>query len=1069
MRPVCLALLAFLFPAIAFAQTASLRGVVTDPSGALLPKANVVLKNTSKGWQRDAVSGDDGGYVFTQIPPDTYAVAVESAGFAPEERQNIVLQVNQDVRIDFTLKVGSTSDKIVVMAEAPLVQSENATTGAVVDERKIKELPLNGREFWQLAQVSPMVFTPPQGSSLGFRGGFTVAGNAEVTNQFVMDGIDNNDLTTGQPTHRPSVDGIQEFKVLTGVYSAEYGRQSGGQVIITTKSGGNEMHGTAYYFHRNDNLDARNFFLRGRTPELKRHQYGGSFGGPIIKNRTFYFATYEALRLGEGVARLSTVPTAAMAGGNLSELGINIRDPQTNQPFPGAVIPPSRLHPTSQKLLQYWPRPNLPGIRNNYSFANVRTQDQDQFSTRVDHRFSDRDSLYFSYQFSERENREPSNPLCGDRGLPLFSCTEPERTQTGSLVHTHVFSPGLLNEFRIGFNRIRTNRFQDDRELGNVVAALGLPQGGPNGLAGPEFENTGVPQVRISGYATIGGPTNLPQGRGVTNYNLVNGTTIIKGGHTMKIGLDYKRYIFNSWLTQFGRGDFFFNGQFTTDPMGDFLLGGLRQTQRQPGEPFNNLYNFAAAAFFQDDWVVTRKLTVNLGIRYDYFQPILERVNKNASWDVGTGEIITSQGDAFNVVGGRLTRVGAASLGRFMWHPDRNNWAPRVGFAYRLDNDSKTVIRGGYGVFYNMVIMGNGISTMYRGLPFRFAETIINQPANVIATWENPFPPTAGGGLAPQGINAGFRDANIQQWSFGLQRQLTRNLVLDATYLGSKGTRLPINFNINQPDPGPGAIAGRRPWTQWGNINYRESVGKSNFNALSVRVEHRYAAGLSALFSYTYSKSLDLGNGLASSGEGETGVLNPRNLAAERGRSEFDTRHRAITSLVYDLPFGKGGKFLTNVPGWVNQIVGGWETTGIILLQTGRPYTVFTGRDMSNTGNTANRPMVVGEWRVENPRPEQWINRAAFLDVLPAGTFRYGNLGTNTFDGDGIVTFDIGLFKKFAITEKVLFQFRAELFNAFNHANFAFPDNNLQSAAFGTVSRTSTLNRQIQFGGKFVF
>jgi hypothetical protein len=1053
----------------AFAQTASIRGLITDPSGASLVGAKVTLKNTQKGWTRAVMADQDGSYTFTQIAPEVYSLSVEAAGFTAEERSGIVLQVNQDARLDFALKVGSTSDRVVVMAESPLIQSENASTGAVVDEQKIKELPLNGREFWQLAQVSPMVFTPPQGSSLGFRGGFNVAGNAEVTNQFVMDGIDNNDQTTGQPTHRPSVDGIQEFKVLTGVYSAEYGRQSGGQVIVTTKSGSNEIHGTAYYFHRNDNLDARNFFLRGPTPELKRHQYGGSGGGPIWKNKTFYFGTYEALKLGEGVARLRTVPTALMGRGDLSELNRVIRDPQNNQPFPGAQIPSSRLHPTSQKFLRFWPQTNQPGSINNYSFSGVRTQDQKQFSTRLDHRFSDKDSLYFSYQFSRRENIEPSNALCGDRGLPLFSCTEPERTQTGSLVHTHVFTPALLNEARIGFNRIRTNRFQDDRALGNLVKELGLPQGGPQGLAGPEFENTGLPQLRVTGYATLGGPTNLPQGRAVTNYNLVNTTTWIRGGHTIRMGFDLKRYIFNSWLTQFGRGDFFFNGQFTGDPMGDFLIGGLRQTQRQPGEPFNNLYNFALAAFVQDDWVVSRRLTLNLGLRYDFFQPVLERVDKNASFDVNTGNIVTSDGRALNVVNGRLAEVGRSPLDRYMWRPDKNNFAPRFGFAYRLDNDNRTVLRGGYGWFYNMVILGNGISTMYRGLPFRFAETVVNSPTAVLATWENPFPVTSGGGLNPQGINPDFRDAYIQQWSLGVQRQLSKNLVLDTTYLGSKGTRLPINFDYNQPEPGPGAIAGRRPFRQWGTANYRESVGASTFHALSARLEHRFASGLSALVSYTYSKSIDLGAGLASSGDGETGVLNPRNLSAERGRSEFDTRHRAIISLVYELPFGKGRTFAGNANRFLDSLIGGWEVTGIILLQTGRPFTVFTARDMSNTGNTANRPNVVGNWRPAQQTPANWIERAAFSDVLPANTFAYGNLGTNTFDGDSINTFDLGFFKRFTLTERVRFQLRAELFNAFNHANFAFPDNNLQSTGFGTISRTNTLNRQIQIGGKLVF
>jgi len=1052
------------------AQTATVRGTVTDPSGAVVPGAVITVKSAEKGWTRTTRTNESGDYVVTQLPPETYSITVQAPGFRTEERRGIILQVEQDARVSFALSLGSPQETVQVTAEAPLLESESASTGAVIDEQKIKEMPLNGREFWQLAQMAPMVFNPPQGSALGFRGGFNVAGNSEVSNQFLLDGIDNNDDTTGQPTHRPSVDGIQEFKVLTGIYSSEYGRQSGGQIVITTKSGSNAFHGTGFYFHRNDNLDARNFFLVGPKPELKRHQYGGSNGGPIFRDRTFYFVTYEGLRLGESVARLRTVPTAAMRAGDLSALGRTIRDPQTGQAFPGGRIPEPRIHRMSRSFTEYWPLPNLTGLVNNFAFNGTRTQDQNQFSARVDHRFSEKDNLFFSYQFSQRENSEPSNTLCGDRGLPLFGCKEPERTQAGAIVHNHIFGPGLLNELRFGFNRIRTNRFNDDIALGNLVQKLGLPQGGPQGLAGPEHFNEGLPALGVTGYATIGGPTNLPQGRRVTNYHLVEGLTYVRGKHTFKAGGDIKRYLFNSFFTASGRGEFNFIDQFTGDAFGDFLLGSLRTTNRAPGEPFNNIYNSLFGFYFHDDWVVSRNLTLNLGLRYDLYLPILERVNKNASFDVGTGNIIAADGRALSVdAAGNLVEVGRSPLGRRMYHTDTNNFAPRVGFAWRLRGNNRTVIRGGYGIFYNQIISANGLSAMYRGLPFRRRETFINTPTNVVATWEVPFPAgISGGGLTPEGMNGNFPDAYIQQWSFSLQRELARSVVFEATYLGSKGTRLPLNFNINQPEPAAGTLQTRRPWRQWGGINYRDAVGNSNLHALYTRLEHRFARGLSLLSSYAFSKSIDYGNAPASSGDGDAGVQNPRNLRAERGLSEFDIRHRFASSLVFELPFGTGKRWLAGAHPAVRQVLGGWEITGIMLLQSGRPYTITTARDISNTGG-GNRPNLVGNPKIDNPTPERWFNTEAFSDRLPAGTFAYGNVGMNTMIADGIINFDLGLFKNFMVREGFRVQFRTEFFNAFNTANFGIPVRNFASGTFGRVQGTTTLNRQIQFGLKLVF
>jgi hypothetical protein len=1058
-------------PVAAQSFTATIRGTVRDQSGAVVPGANITVQNTNKGWTRTTVTNGLGDYVITQLPADTYSITAQLTGFKTEVREAVVLQVGQEGRIDFTLAVGGLEEKVVITAGAPLVQSENAMVGNVIDEQKIKEMPLNGREFWQLARIAPNVFEPPQGSTLGFRGGFNVAGNPEVNNYFILDGIDNNDETTAQPTHRPSVDGIREFKVLTGLYSAEYGRQSGGQIVITTKSGTNEFHGTAFEFLRNDNLDARNFFLRGAKPELKRNQFGGSGGGPIFKDKTFFFLTYEGLRLSESVATLRTVPTEKMRRGDLSEISGTIRDPQTGQPFPNKLIPDARIHKTSRTLLQFWPLPNQPGIANNFAFNGARTQNQNQWSARIDHRLSNSNNLFGSYQFMQRRNFEPSNPLCGNRGLPLFSCTEPERTQHIALVDTHVFSPRLINEFRVGYNRLRTNRFQDDLSLGNVVQKLGLPQGGTGGLAGPEFFNTGVPQVGVTGFATIGGPTNLPQGRRANTYHLADSVTYTSGSHTFKGGADYKRFLFNSFFTQFGRGDFQFNGQFTGNAYADFLLGLLRTTSRAPGEPFSNTYTTQLGFYGQDDWKVSQKLTLNFGLRYELNYPELERVNKMSSFDPATGLVPVADGRLINIdpATGNLVAVGTSRLGRRLWELDTNNFAPRVGFAYRPFGDSSTVVRGGYGLFYNQIVAGNGLSQMYRGIPFRFRQTFTNTTSLVVSTWETPFPSGASGaGFTPEGIAHKFPSAYIQQWSFGVQREMFSNMVVELTYLGSKGTRLPISYNINQPTPAAGAIQGRRPYRQWSSINFRDAVGTSNYHGLSLRVERRFSSGLSFLTSWTFSKSIDIGAPPSTGGAGEAAVLNPRNLKAERGLSEFDQRNNFVTSVVYELPWGRGKRWMSAAPALVDHILGGWQLTGILRFQSGRPFTVTTGRDISNTGAT-NRPNVVGDPKLDKPTADRWFNTDAFSDTLPAGTFAFGTAGKNIVTADGINNFDLGLFKNFNLGEERRLQFRAEFFNLANHANFGIPERNRAASAFGRVNATTTLNRQIQFGLKFVF
>ena len=1047
--------------------TSAIRGTASDSSGATVSGATITINDVTKGWTRTATTGSNGEYEFLQLPPaDTFTLSAELTGFKKEVRSGVILQTGQQSRVDFVLAPGQVSESVTITENASLIQSEDAAVGAVVDERKVKELPLNGRQFWQLAQLVPNVFPATQNSTLGFRGGFNVSGRGEAMNNYLLDGVDNSDAATMQPTVRPSVDGIQEFKVLTGIYNAEYGRFAGGQILITTKSGSNQFHGTAYEFLRNSALDARNFFSPKDVPAFRRNQFGASIGGPIVKNKTFFFATYEGLRLSSQTSGLTTVPTAALGAGNLNGLG-NVKDPLTGAPFPNNTIPAARLDPVSQQILKYWPAPTSPGLANNYLFSALGTQQDNQFSARIDHAFSANNHLFGSYQFQERTTFYPSNTACALRFVPGFGCTEPERDQLLSISDVHVFSPNLVNELRLGYNRIRTNRNPEDAKFGNVGQLLGIPQSSAAGLEG----NKGLPQISIPGFATLGGASNLPNGRRNNTYNIVEGLSWIKGAHTLKFGGDYKHFIYNYMMSEWAsnRGSFTFNGQYTGQAFADFLLGDLRSASQSPGDPATRSYTTSEGFYVQDDWKIGQRLTISYGVRYEIFFPQHERLNKIATFDPATGLVPVTNGQLLNVnSAGQLVNVGTSPILDTAWKLQKNNLAPRFGFAWRPFSDNRTVLRGGYGIFYNLLADGNGISQLFRGIPFRANQTFTNTPTQLVSTWSNPFPTNVGvsvGGYTANGVAYNFLTPYVQQWSFGLQREVAHDLILETTYLGSKGTHLPLTRNLNQPVPGPGTIQSRRPYPQWGSVTWVDSIGNSSYNSLAVRVERRYSAGLSLLASYTYSHSIDNGGG---SGDGEASIQDPRNVAANRGDSEFDIRHRLVTSVVYELPFGKGRSIGSGLPAFLRAPISGWETTGIITLQSAPPFTVTTSTDISNTGGN-NRPFQIGDPHLANPTPTSWFNTAAFSIAQPAGTYSYGNVGRNTLRGDGTQNIDIGLFRNFSITEKVGLQFRTEVFNVMNHANFGLPVRDFSSSSFGQVTQTSTSSRQIQFGLKILF
>jgi hypothetical protein len=1050
-------LAAMLAPASAQSVNATLRGAVRDPSGAVISGAAITITNLEKGVSRQLSTTESGEFVALQLPPQNYKVAASAPDFKTRVIDSFVLQVGQEARLDFVLELGAASEQVVVTAAAPAMQTETASNSGVVDERSVEELPLNGRAFYDLAQLVPNVTNPASGSTLSARGGFNVAGSSEVTNNFVLDGIDNNDRTTGQPSVRPSVDGIQEFRILTGIYPAEYGRQSGGQVIVTTKSGTNQLHGSLYEFYRNSRVDARGFFSPATIPAFNRNNYGGSFGAPIRKNKTFLFATYEGLRNQTVNATRSTVPTQAQRDGDLSASAAIV--------YPGIVnnrIPQSLIVPQAIRILSYYPLPNLSTATGSLNYVNStpsRTP-QDQFSLRGDHVITERNNLTLSYQFFNYFVYTPS-------AVPGFSTQDKQRSQQAVIRDTHIFTPNLINELRLGYNRYAGLRSNEDNQLGNVVNQLGIPQGGSYGVQPTGSENGGLPSISITGFNGIGG--GVPQWRGDNTINLVDSLTYVHGRHTVKVGADYQNFYKHSYYDSGAKGSFSFNGQYTGNAFADFLLGDLRSTSRTTGDPNQHPYTKSADFYAQDDWKVLRRLTLNFGLRYELNLPQKERTNKLSQFDLTTGLLNSGDGTVYNVSSatGLLVPVGTKNIGDTLYQTPTKNFAPRFGFAYRATGDNKTVLRGGYGIFYDQVVVGNGLFTLYGlGAPYNSSFTTTNTATATYATWANPFPAgVAGGSVSPGAVDPHYPTSYTQQWSFAVQRELVRNFFLDVTYQGSHGIHQPIGYNANQAAIGPGTIQSKRPYPQWANVTYSDAIGFSTFNSLVAKVERRYTNGLSVQSSLVYSKTLDLQSLQSTGAGGDGGIRNARDIKSEYGRASIDARLRSVSSYVYRLPFGRGRAWLASAPAWLDAFAGGWEATGILTLQTGRPFTVTTSKDLANNGG-GSRPIVVGDPRLAKPTVNQWFNPAAFTDVIPAGTYTYGNEGRNILDAPGLFNFDVGFYKNFSLRERFNVQFRAESFNALNHANFSAPGANISSANVGQIASTAAPNRTIQFALK---
>jgi hypothetical protein len=1060
-RPFILTLLLLLpFSVNAQTQSSSVRGTVTDPNGAVIPGANVKAINVATNESRSTVSDDQGSFAISSLAPGSYRVEVEAPGFAQNIITAVDLQVNQELRLDARLEVGTIQDSPGdLYAPETLLKQDSPAIGTVIEKREITGLPLDGRNFYELTLLVPGAVPPAQGSAGSVRGdfAFSVNGAREDSNNFLLDGVYNVDPKLNTFAVRPPVDAIQEFETATSTYDAAFGRNPGAQVNVVLKSGTNNLHGSLYEFHRNARLDARNFFAPATEskPKYIRNQFGFSLGGPIRKDQTFIFADYEGTRSREGITRVTNVPTLRERNGDFSQSLLGVpRNPQTGQPFTGGVIPSFFMHPAGKAIAALYPLPNRSVPFANFVSSPTQRDDNDHFDARLDHFLNDHQTtLVARYSLGDRRYFEPfAGPTLA--AVPGYGNEVPRRSQNALVGLTHVFSPTFVNDVRFGFNRVASSVNQENQGT-SINRLVGMPDLSANP------RDFGLSFITVPGFSPLGDEGNNPQQTVTNTFQLVDTATLISGWHLIKLGLDLRAVQQNGFRDVQSRGMIQFSPfAYTGVALADLLLGLPVVTG---GARVNNAQHLRAKSyhfFVNDSYRVRPNLTVSAGLRYEYNTAPVDAFDRANLYDAATRSLV---------------RVGTGGVPRGGYEPDKNNFAPRVGIAWTIDEAGKTVLRAGYGIYYDTSPLAPG-EALYFNRPY-FDFNLFFPLQGLPLTLSDPFPAFFPFALpdSAQAIQRDLRTPYMQHWNLSVQRQLGRKRVLEVSYVGSKGTKLLTARDINQPRPSvlpPGLPFVPRPVPQFDEINLIESRANSNYRSLQARLQQRLSDGLALLASYTWSRSIDDASNFFPSAGDPNYPQNSYDFKAERGRSNFDLRHRFSASYVYDLPFGKGRKYLSDDGGW-STLLTGWQTAGIVTAQTGRPFTVALIREFDNSGTgfsalgfgANDRPNLVGDPRLANGTPERWFNTAAFAFPAP-GTF--GNAGRNVVDGPGYQSVNASLIKNTNLTENVNLQLRGEVFNLFNHPNFNLPDNFLGSPTFGQITSARD-PRHIQLGVKLLF
>jgi len=1092
--------------AVAGAQsiTGTIVGTVSDQSGAVLPGVEITIQNLATNQTRTAITSERGEYSVPLIPIGEYSVTAGLPGFRTEVRPKIAVQVDAHVKIDFTLQVGEISDKVLVTEEAPLVQATSASLGNVVDNRKIQELPLNSRDFNALALLVPGATPPQNGSGNQYRGGMNIGGGHERANNFSYDGMN---ITSGNVftyAFKPSVDEIQEFKVLPNSYDAESGRGEGGMVVVTSKSGSNAFHGGVFEFIRNEKFDAHNFFDApgSRKPPFKRSQFGGNLGGRIFKDKTFFFVNYEGLKRRESDTATATVPTPKMHSGDFSELATPIRDPLTGQPFQGNFIPPDRMDAFGKTLMAWYPLPDSNGICNHIAGFPVSchltagtvgnlittpraTEDSAQQTIRLDHTFSPKDTLFARYSLWRDTFIDPYNQYSGFSNIP-YPRLDIQHNHAVTLSYTHVFSPTLLNTAKAGFSRLKQARSPLPGQPDFLIQVQPqIPIPGVLALAvNPRI--TGIPAARPTGYDPIGYAGNQPDGRSDLDYQYTDTLSWTKGSHSMKFGADLARFqIFRYNFSAAARGDYRFNAVYTGNSIADMLLGYPNAALRSFGGANHYWFENQFAGFVQDDWKFSPRLTVNLGIRIESFTPWWEKFGRESNWNPTTPNTIYlagsptpkreyQRGDQMDpAVAAYSSSFSFVDLkSKWIWNVHYPlNWMPRVGFAWDVFGNSKFLMRGGSGIFF---VSRDTDYNQGHNFPFRISQTFNNPQPNATThllsngtfTLDSPFAGTASSSTTLSANDTNYPRGYVHKYSLGLEYQFLPDFVLDLDYSGYYSRKLTDTYNINQPPPGSGAIASRTYFPKFGAITWRAEDGNGIYNALQSRVERRFSDGMTILNSFTWQKVMaDISSN--GGGLGEAGFQDPFNRRAHYGPAAYDFRFRWVFSMNYLIPAGRGHRFLGNAPAVVDGVLGGWELSAIQTFQTGGPLTPILSSDNANTGGT-NYPNRIGDGNLPKSQRtiDHYFDTSAFVKP-PQYTF--GNSGRNIIYGPSFSDLDFSLMKLFKVREVQDLQFRSEFFNLLNHPSFALPNNVIGAATAGHIFQTVGTPRQIQFGLKYRF
>jgi hypothetical protein len=1096
-RALCVIALSLGLAASAAAQSVSgtILGTVTDSTGATVAGAKVTIVNEGTGLTRVLTADSNGEYTAPALPTGHYTITSEMTGFKTVALSNVEVGVDQRVRINIKHEVGAMTESVSVTADTPLIQTSSSELGTTVGSTQIEALPLNGRNFVSLTRSIPGVLRGIPGANIDGAGSlawrasasFSANGQRPRDNNYMLDGVDNNETWLQTVVIFPSVDALDEFKMQTSTYSAEYGRSLGGVVNLQIKSGTNSLHGSGFEFHRNDAFDANNFFNnragRGK-PEFKQNQFGGTIGGPVFKDKTFFFSDYQGHRENLGQTFLSTVPSMAMRAGNFSEISRVIYDPTTpGQPFPNNTIPTERIDTVARNILtQLYPEPNTAGTRqangqtiNNYLINPIKTRQDNQFDVKVDHSLTTNNRFFTRYSFQKTHRVQPATLPHGDAGATFGAGEGDIKGQSLAFNDTQTLGMNWLNEFRFGWSSIKFFMTPIDY-LTNPANAVGLPGINLNDAT------SAFTQFTFQNIRNLGQNGNQPLITNQNDFQIFDNVTWVKGKHTVKSGGSLtlrSREILNADSIT---GVFNFNNNMTSNCAGQtaagcavnsatgfdvasFMLGLVNTKNRALFDA--NTYTEKRpeySVYVQDDYRLSNRLTMNLGLRWDVYVPWIEKDNRQSNFDETTGKFVVASDNAV---------IAGVEVGRYLQTYSKGDLAPRFGLAYDLTGDGKTMIRGGFGVFWNFTPGGTS-SSKAQNPPFLQSTSLNPNPtaygSNLLLKDGLPEPP----GVDPNRPAAGttrsifdinFRDAYARQWNLNVQRSFFTNYMLEVAYVGSQGRNMLVKGDPNQARPVVGVTDSNinRPYATLSpalrTVGQVQARGTLDYNALLVKFQRRFANNFSMLNSYTYGKAIDLN----SDNDGLVTLTNVYDPQYNRGPSDYDITHTLASSWIYEIPWA------------TTKIYGGWQVAGILTARGGLPLTVTATQGVQSTG-TGNRPNRVCDGRLSDPTIDRWFDTSCFVQVTEI-TGTYGDSGRGVIRGPGAFNIDASLIKNTRIGRTTT-EIRVEAFNILNHPQFGNPNTTVGNAAYGTISTMlsspscslcGTVERQVQLAIKVRF